>query len=139
MISGQNWSSAGYANISTSDNIVHGQVKQYHNFAFARIYESGHEVPFYQPLAALEIFDRAIAGLDVESGKTSCFAGYKSVGTAESEYREGNATVQFDVLPTNATYNVLLNGPNPVRNVTIGEMKQRKRKRAFKPSFWKRR
>lgn len=37
---------SGYANISTPDNIVHGQVKQSGNFAFARIFEAGHAVPF---------------------------------------------------------------------------------------------
>jgi hypothetical protein len=46
---------AGFVNISTTDNIVHGQVKQAGKFSFVRIYESGHEVPFYQPLAALSI------------------------------------------------------------------------------------
>ena len=35
---------AGYVNISTSDSIVHGQVKQSENYAFARIYEAGHSV-----------------------------------------------------------------------------------------------
>ena len=37
---------AGYINLSTSDNIAHGQVKQSGAFSFVRIYESGHEVPF---------------------------------------------------------------------------------------------
>ena len=32
-------SSAGYINISTTDEVVHGQVKQSANFAYARIYE----------------------------------------------------------------------------------------------------
>jgi carboxypeptidase C (cathepsin A) len=49
-----------YTNLSTSDNVVHGQVNQAGNFSIVRIYESGHEVPFYQPLASLEIFGRAI-------------------------------------------------------------------------------
>lgn len=35
---------AGYTNISTPDGVVHGQVKQSANFAFARIYEAGHSV-----------------------------------------------------------------------------------------------
>ena len=38
--------SAGYVDISSSDGIVHGQVKQAGAFSFVRIYESGHEVPF---------------------------------------------------------------------------------------------
>jgi carboxypeptidase C (cathepsin A) len=38
---------AGFTNISSSDGVVHGQVRQAGKFAFVRIYESGHEVPFY--------------------------------------------------------------------------------------------
>ena len=44
------FATAGYVNISTSDDIVHGQVKQSGAFSFARIYESGHEVPFVSVL-----------------------------------------------------------------------------------------
>ena len=40
------FATAGYVDISTSDNVVHGQVKQSGAFSFVRIYESGHEVPF---------------------------------------------------------------------------------------------
>ncbi|KXT11585.1 hypothetical protein AC579_3120 [Pseudocercospora musae] len=120
---------AGYVNISTSDQIVHGQVKQAANFAYGRIYESGHEVPFYQPLASLELFQRAINGLDIATGKTlvrkGC--GYRSVGTAKSEYREGNSTVQFKVVPTNATYDPSIDGPVLASNGTKGVTKKRKR------------
>lgn len=142
---------AGYTNITTSDNIVHGQVKQSSNFAFARIYESGHEVPFYQPLIALEMFNRSIHGLDIATGEKEITlgCGYKSVGTAKSEYREGNGTVQFKVLPANATYNTTLNGPNPINGTSSagGDAASKKRgmmtrakqslksKRTFKPSF----
>lgn len=108
------FSAAGYVNISTSDGVVHGQVKQAGAFSFVRIYESGHEVPFYQPLAALEIFARAIAGLDIASGTLEPEACYRTVGTTDSTYREGNATIQTEVLPTNATYNTTTNAPNAV-------------------------
>ncbi len=104
---------AGYVNLTTSDGIVHGQVKQAGKFSFVRIYESGHEVPFYQPIAALEIFERAINGLDIATGETTPDASYLTVGTKESTFREGNATIQFQVLPANATYNNNLNEPNP--------------------------
>ena len=95
---------------------MHGQVKQSGLFSFVRIYESGHEVPFYQPLASLEIFERALAQKDVATGKVSLRGAkrYKSVGTPTSTYREGNATVQFEVVPANATYNTKLNAPDPV-------------------------
>jgi carboxypeptidase D len=102
--------------VTTSDDIVHGQVKQSDNFAFVRVYESGHEVPFYQPLLALEMFDRAINGYDIATGKNHCKEGYKTVGTARSEYREGNTTMQWEILPKNATYNTTTNMPNPIHH-----------------------
>ncbi|KAI4112348.1 MAG: hypothetical protein LQ338_008322, partial [Usnochroma carphineum] len=94
---------AGYTNIQTSDNITHGQVKQSGAFSFVRIYESGHEVPFYQPLVSLEIFERAIAGKDIANGKVVAETGYTTTGPASSTFREGNGTVQFKVLNSTAT------------------------------------
>lgn len=106
---------AGFVNITTSDGIVHGQVRQSDLYSFVRIYDSGHEVPFYQPLAALALFERALLRNDIATGKEhmtqrGC---YRTVGTPTSDYREGNSTIVFEVLPRNATYNTTLNGPNP--------------------------
>ncbi|ESZ93510.1 serine carboxypeptidase [Sclerotinia borealis F-4128] len=126
-VNATNFSLAGYTNISTSDSIVHGQVKQSGLFSFSRIYESGHEVPFYQPLAALEIFSRVIGRLDIQTGTIAidANAGYVTKGTPKSTFREGNATLQFEVLPANSTYNTTLNGPNPVGGgVKKGELKR---------------
>ncbi len=86
-------------------------MKQAGKFAFSRIYESGHEVPFYQPLAALEIFERAINGKDIATGTVTPGPDYLTEGTAESTYREGNSTIQFEVLPTNSTYDTATNEP----------------------------
>lgn len=131
---------AGYANITTSDSIVHGQVKQSDNFAFVRIYLSGHEVPFYQPLVALEMFERVINGKDIETGKHAIMpdCNYATKGPAKSTYREGNATVQFEVVPTNATYNTTTGAPNPY-NADAGKLKKRTAKAKAKKSkrgFW---
>ncbi|KAJ5273722.1 Peptidase S10 serine carboxypeptidase [Penicillium angulare] len=106
---------AGFVNLTTSDGIVHGQVRQSDLYSFIRIYESGHEVPFYQPLAALEFFERAIFRKDIATGKQKVtqHGGHRTVGTATSDYREGNGTIVFQNLPSNATYNTTLNGPNP--------------------------
>ena len=92
---------------------MHGQVKQSANFSYVRVYESGHEVPFYQPVISLSIFERAIEGKDIATGKTAVTVGYKTVGPSESTYREGNTTIQFAVLPADATYNTTTNAPNP--------------------------
>ena len=83
----------GYVNISTSDSTVHGQAKQTGSFAFARIYNSGHEVPYYQPLTALSIFERAITGYDIATGQTHVDDSFVTSGPAQSTYREGNGTV----------------------------------------------
>lgn len=129
MVEAPGFGTAGYTNICTSDGIVHGQVKQSGNFAFARIYESGHEVPFYQPVVALEMFERAIGGKDLAHGREGVWRGYKSVGSAESAFREGNGTVRFEVLSQSATYNITLDGPNPVvgggKNATNGTVGSR--------------
>ncbi|KAF2166479.1 hypothetical protein M409DRAFT_66529 [Zasmidium cellare ATCC 36951] len=109
------YQSAGYANLSTTDDVVHGQVKQAANFAFIRIYESGHLVPFYQPLAALEMFERAINGRDIETGRINITQSYSTNGTTRSEYREGNSTVQFKPVSLLATFNTTTNEPNPER------------------------
>jgi carboxypeptidase C (cathepsin A) len=111
---------AGYTNITTSDGVVHGQVKQAGKFAFARIYESGHEVPFYQPVVSLEMFERAIKGLDIATGKEVVHAGYLTKGTPKSTYREGNATIQFKVVGTDRTYNTTTNKPNPPKRAKRG-------------------
>ncbi|KAJ9193731.1 hypothetical protein DTO021D3_8109 [Paecilomyces variotii] len=126
---------AGYTNISTSDGIVHGQVRQAGKFAFVRVYESGHEVPFYQPELALEMFRRVISGRDVATGKHSVVLseeGYRTVGEEKSTYREGNGTVQWKVLSPDTTYNTTLNGPNVTPAASSGS-KKKMQKRRFKP------
>ena len=105
---------AGFVNLTTGDCIVHGQVKQSGSFSFVRIYESGHEVPFYQPVAALEIFERAIGGMDIATGKQKAKNDYKTKGTPKSTYREGNGTVQFSVTDPLATYDTKTNKPGPL-------------------------
>lgn len=114
-INAPGYEKAGFVNLTTSDGVVHGQVRQSDLYTFIRIYESGHEVPFYQPLAALEFFERAISRKDIATGKKSVkqHGGFHTVGTLTSDYREGNGTLVFKILPSNATYNTTLNGPNP--------------------------
>ena len=71
------------------------------------------EVPYYQPEISLEIFERAIAGLDIATGLINVTSSYRTVGLPTSNYREGNATIQFEVLSINSTYNTTTNKPNP--------------------------
>lgn len=103
---------AGYVDLSTSDAVVHGQVKQAGSFSFVRVYDAGHMAPFFQPLATLEMFERAIAGRDIATGTQLVDPGYVTVGPPQSLYRQGNATVETQALPRNATYNHQTNRAN---------------------------
>ncbi|KAF2852517.1 alpha/beta-hydrolase [Plenodomus tracheiphilus IPT5] len=58
---------AGYAPMVV-DGTEYGEVRQFGNFSFARIYESGHEVPYYQPVAALAYFNRTLSHYDIAMG-----------------------------------------------------------------------
>lgn len=60
---------AGYAPLLTEDGVLRGFTRQLGNFSFSRVFQAGHEVPSYQPEAALAIFNRAMFGLDVPEGR----------------------------------------------------------------------
>jgi carboxypeptidase D len=71
-------------------------------------------VPFYQPLASLEIFERAINGKDIATGKIKVpKTDYITKGPAKSTYREGISTIQFSVIPNTDIYNTTTNLPQP--------------------------
>jgi carboxypeptidase C (cathepsin A) len=77
--------SAGYTAIQTNSSYVGGQVRQYGNFSFSRVYgklqdediltrsrltktDAGHEIPSYQPETSYEIFMRAMTNRDIATG-----------------------------------------------------------------------
>lgn len=62
---------AGYAPVVVNSTYIGGQVRQYGNLSFTRVYEAGHEVPAYQPETAWKIFQRALFNFDVATGNIS--------------------------------------------------------------------
>ncbi|CAH2353621.1 carboxypeptidase Y [[Candida] railenensis] len=46
----------------SKDNEVHGKMKNFEIFTFLKVYESGHMVPFDQPLASLDVFNTWLSG-----------------------------------------------------------------------------
>ncbi|MCJ1448550.1 MAG: hypothetical protein MMC23_009067 [Stictis urceolatum] len=66
--------SAGYTGIQANDSYIGGQVRQHGNFSFSRIYESGHEVPAYQPETAYRVFTRALFNRDIATGEIDTVA-----------------------------------------------------------------
>ena len=78
---------AGYAPFVV-DGTEYGEVRQYGNYSFMRIYEAGHEVPFYQPLASLAMFSRALGNLDIATGETALTGTYETNGTVNATHTE---------------------------------------------------
>jgi carboxypeptidase C (cathepsin A) len=94
--SGAEFERAGYEPLRV-DGTEFGVVRQKGRLSFARIYDAGHEVPFYQPKAAQEMFRRVIQGYDVATGMLPLAAdsAYGSQGDAQATHTE-----PFVPLPT---------------------------------------
>ncbi|KAK0099451.1 hypothetical protein ONS95_004661 [Cadophora gregata] len=119
------WGDAGFVNLSAnSDGQIPGQTKQADGFSFTRLYFAGHASVFNQPEATQRIQQRAVAGLDIATGKTAMALGRNTTtkGTRESTFREGSATVQLQKTPPDAVYDPITHVP--VRS-NISAMAQR--------------
>lgn len=81
-----NFHAAGYQDITVNASYSGGKVRQYGNLSFSRVYEAGHEVPFYQPETAYRIFTRALFNKDISSGKidTASNTAYHTSGPADT-------------------------------------------------------
>ena len=77
---------AGYEGIKTNESYEGGQVRQYGNLSFSRVYESGHEVPAYQPETAYRIFMRALFNRDIATGMVDTVANgsYRTEGPGDT-------------------------------------------------------
>ncbi|PVH99788.1 alpha/beta-hydrolase, partial [Periconia macrospinosa] len=71
---------AGYAPIHTNASYVGGFVRQHGNLSFVRVFDAGHEVPYYQPETSLEIFNRVMFGKDVATGMVDVCGKYSTEG-----------------------------------------------------------
>jgi hypothetical protein len=93
---------AGY-DAMVVDGTEYGEVRQYGNFSFARIYESGHEIPFYQrestpripthflltriaAVAALAYFNRTLYHYDIATGEDIVTQNLTSTGPANATH-----------------------------------------------------
>ncbi|KAJ9231214.1 hypothetical protein DTO169E5_8102 [Paecilomyces variotii] len=94
---------AGYTPM-TVNGVEYGETREYGNFSFTRVYESGHEVPYYQPIAALQLFNRTVYGWDIAKGDTKIWPEYKTNGTAKATHTE--SYVPLPTIAPNATVGV---------------------------------
>ncbi|KAJ5092469.1 Peptidase S10 serine carboxypeptidase, partial [Penicillium alfredii] len=81
--------SAGYASFLV-DGVEHGVTREYGNFSFTRVYGAGHEVPFYQPKAALQIFNSTLNGWEIPGGRVRLTAKSRSRGPARASHSQSS-------------------------------------------------
>lgn len=62
------FNAAGYAPLNVNDTYSGGDVRQFGNLLFTRIYDAGHAIPFYQPETLYTLFTRIIKGLNPSTG-----------------------------------------------------------------------
>ena len=82
----KDFNAAGYTDLIVNDTYSGGKTRQYGNLSFSRVYESGHEVPYYQPETAYQIFNRALFNKDIATGMvdTAANASYSTEGPSDS-------------------------------------------------------
>ena len=83
---------SGYADIIVNNSYVGGQVRQYGNLSFSRIYDAGHLVPYYQPETAFTVFSRIIQGDDIGMGRNVDLSTFGTQGASNSSHlnKKGN-------------------------------------------------
>ncbi|OJD33746.1 carboxypeptidase s1 [Diplodia corticola] len=59
---------AGYTNLMV-DGKAYGETRQYGKLSFTRVWDAGHEVPYFQPAAAFQMFNRTSLGFDIATGE----------------------------------------------------------------------
>ncbi|ETN43791.1 uncharacterized protein HMPREF1541_11115 [Cyphellophora europaea CBS 101466] len=83
----EKFASAGYESLMV-DGKHYGDTREYGNFAFTRVFDAGHAMPFYQPEAAYAMFERVITGKDLASGEHDIKDDYATSGPANSTYSQ---------------------------------------------------
>lgn len=80
---------AGYAPFLV-DGVEYGETREYGNFSFTRVYEAGHEVPYYQPIASLQLFNRTLNGWELPTGQKKLKPCFGSSGPASATHTESS-------------------------------------------------
>ncbi|PFH56401.1 hypothetical protein XA68_16551 [Ophiocordyceps unilateralis] len=76
---------AGYAPIVVNSSYIGGDVRQFANLSFSRIFQAGHSVSAYQPETIFQVFARIIRGLSVSMGHKIDPAAYGTEGDPDSK------------------------------------------------------
>ncbi|KAJ5180398.1 hypothetical protein N7492_003608 [Penicillium capsulatum] len=86
------FAAAGYAPLLV-DGKEYGLTREYGNFSFTRVYEAGHEVPYYQPEASLQLFNRTLNGWELSKGEKKLTAGSGTKGPTTAMHTESSVAL----------------------------------------------
>ena len=88
----ESFRNSGYVPL-VADGKRYGDTRETDTFSFTRLFDAGHDAPFYQPEASLAIFNRSIHGWDIATGAQVVRPGFATVGDKESTYsqKEGDS------------------------------------------------
>ena len=86
------FSNAGYAPFVVNGK-EYGATREYGNFSFTRVYDAGHMVPFNQPAASLQLFNRTLHGLDLATGKHKLRPNLGSHGPSSATHTQASTRI----------------------------------------------
>lgn len=90
---------AGYSPIIVNSSYIGGEVRQFGNLSFSRVYQAGHSVASYQPETAFQIFSRLMTGTSVSTGKVIDLDTYSTSGPLNS-----TTTAKLPAMPDTVCY-----------------------------------
>lgn len=83
-----NFPASGYTPIHVNESYVGGDVRQYGNLSFSRIFQAGHSLAAYQPETAFQVFSRIVNAQEVSSGHAADLGSYRTNGPLRSTHRD---------------------------------------------------
>ena len=99
---------------------------------FKNSWEAGHEVPFYQPLASLAMFNRTINNLVIADGSAALTPDYDTSGQATVTHTES-----FVPLPTTSSTQGAASSTQSAAAVSSTvSTSDAKRRRGLGPEIW---
>ncbi|KAH7025650.1 Alpha/Beta hydrolase protein [Microdochium trichocladiopsis] len=87
---------AGYTYLQTNESYVGGLVRQYGKLSFSRVFNAGHEVPYFQAETAWQIFDRASSHKDVATGQLAANDSTYATKGKDSASTTGDVPFNFE-------------------------------------------
>ncbi|KEY72796.1 hypothetical protein S7711_04390 [Stachybotrys chartarum IBT 7711] len=94
----EDFAAAGYAPLHSNCTYEGGQVRQYGNLSYIRVFQAGHAVPSYQPESAYRIFNRALFNRDIATGRinTAINTTYHTEGPEDTFHITSEIPPQYD-------------------------------------------